>query len=131
ILSYNDLQDQVRSATFLVEDDSEDIIEDSEIEEADYNLEIIERFDIENIVFLNDKMFQDGESDANRQGIYDFDPTDLVANLIEEWSYENNNNSLDKYVNSDSNAVDEEDISENLDNIENENENSESLLIAL
>ncbi|CAG8846362.1 17891_t:CDS:1, partial [Racocetra persica] len=57
---------QVASATFLVENDGS-IAEDSEIEVTEYNSEVIERFDIENIVFLNDEMFQDGGSDTDNE----------------------------------------------------------------
>lgn len=152
-LSYNDLQEQIILATFLVED-NESITEDFEEEVTEYDSEIIERFDIENIVFLRDEMFQDNESDTDSeeqrddiayesdeindemvvsnnigQGIFDFDPTDLAADLMKEWNYENDNNlnSEDKYIDD---TVDK-DISENLSTIENNNENSESLPIAL
>ncbi|CAG8820670.1 26947_t:CDS:1 [Gigaspora margarita] len=112
-LSYNDLQEQVNLATFLIEDDEgiieddEGITNDSEEEVVEYDLEIIERFDIENIVILKDKIFQDGESDTDSeelqsdrsnefnenkivvnnkigQGVFDFDPADLVADFIKE-----------------------------------------------
>ncbi|CAG8802847.1 21487_t:CDS:1, partial [Racocetra persica] len=44
----------------------EGITEESEAEEVEYsNLEIVERFDIENIVYLSDKIFQDGEYDID------------------------------------------------------------------
>ncbi|CAG8846991.1 10204_t:CDS:2, partial [Racocetra persica] len=79
---------QVTLATFLVEDD-EGITEESEAEEVKYsNLEIVERFDIENIVYLSDEIFQDG------QGIFDFDFMDLAADLIREWGYDNEDNGL-------------------------------------
>ncbi|CAG8827484.1 30438_t:CDS:2, partial [Gigaspora margarita] len=119
-LSFDDLQEQVVSATFVIEED-ESITEDFEIEEAECdNLEIIERFDIENIVCLKDEIFQDGESDTDSegsydvdpnefdqfnndklvvsnkigQGVFDFDPADLAADLMKEWSYEDDNYSL-------------------------------------
>ncbi|CAG8818181.1 14812_t:CDS:2, partial [Gigaspora margarita] len=84
--SLDDLQKQVVSATFLTEYN---------------NLEIVERFDIENIVCLKDEIFQDNESDSDHeessydspnesdnesivsnktgQGVFDFDPMDLAA----------------------------------------------------
>lgn len=164
-LSLDDLQKQVVSATFLVKDDenvteySEDseVSEDSEIEEIEYNnLEIVERFDIENIVCLKDEIFQDNESDTDHEessddspnesdnesivsnetgeGVFDFDPTDLAADLMKEWSYENDDNNLDRTdecVYNDPNTIDNEDIGENSSAIENNNENSESLPIAL
>ncbi|CAG8717872.1 22475_t:CDS:2 [Gigaspora margarita] len=96
---------QVASATFLVEDDKR-IIEDPKVEEAEYDLEIIVHFDIENIVCLNDEIFQDSESNSDSeefqdydadefneldynelisnktgQGVFDFDPAELAANL--------------------------------------------------
>lgn len=147
-LSYNDLQEQVKSATFLVEDDEgiiedEDITDDPEEDAIEYDSEIIERFDIENIVFLRDEMFQDGESDADSeesqsdrsdefnedemdvnnkigQGEFDFDPTDLAADFMKEWS--------DEIVD---NTIGEEDIGDYSIIVENDNENLESLPIAL
>ncbi|CAG8447646.1 9272_t:CDS:2 [Scutellospora calospora] len=88
-LSYNDLQEKVKSATFLVEDDEgiiedEDITDDLEEDAIEYDSEIIEYFDIENIVFLRDEIFQDSESDADRQSEFDFDPTDLAADFMKE-----------------------------------------------
>ncbi|CAG8476722.1 29486_t:CDS:2 [Gigaspora margarita] len=111
---------QVASATFVVKED-ESITKDFEIEEAECdNLEIIEQFDIENIVCLRDEIFHDGESDTDNegsydvdpdefdqfnddelvvsnkigQGVFDFDPADLAADLMKEWSYEDDNYSL-------------------------------------
>ncbi|CAG8729945.1 12310_t:CDS:1, partial [Cetraspora pellucida] len=53
-LLYNDLQEQITSATFLADDDDNKIIEDFEIkEEIKYNSGIIEHFDVENIICLN------------------------------------------------------------------------------
>ena len=163
-ISLNNLQVQVASATFLVED-NERIIEDFEVEEAECNLEIIERFDIENIVCLNDEVFRDGESDSDNeefqdyedefdefdydelsgnkmgQGVFDFDPTELAANLVREWDYENNDLNIDNIDstntinNIDSNTIDENNASDNISRdssiIENENEALESLPIAL
>ncbi|CAG8708316.1 5585_t:CDS:2, partial [Gigaspora rosea] len=122
-LSYNDLQEQVKSATFLVEDDEgiiedeEDITDDPEEDVVEYDSEIIEHFDIENIVFLRDEMFQDSESDIDSeesqsdrsdefnedemdvnnkigQGEFDFDPTDLAADFMKEWSDERVDNTI-------------------------------------
>ncbi|CAG8457809.1 42767_t:CDS:2 [Gigaspora margarita] len=80
ILSLNDLQEQLESATFLVKDDKS-VTEDSEnfedseiseIEEVEYNnLEIVEHFNIENIVCLNDEIFQDNESDSDSEELPD------------------------------------------------------------
>ncbi|CAG8787060.1 14979_t:CDS:1, partial [Racocetra persica] len=137
---------------FLVKDD-EGITEESEAKEVEYsNLEIVERFDIENIVYLNDEIFQDSEYDTDSkelqntddddesmvgnkvgQGIFDFDSTDLAADLIREWGYDNEDNGLsrtDQCINNNSNTVDEEDASKNL-SVENDSINLESLLIAL
>ncbi|CAG8829627.1 12666_t:CDS:1, partial [Gigaspora rosea] len=92
-------------------EDEEDITDDPEEDMVEYDSEIIEQFDIENIVFLRDEMFQDSESDADseesqsdrsdefnedeidinnkiEQGEFDFDPTDLAADFIKEWSDE-------------------------------------------
>ncbi|CAG8560639.1 3569_t:CDS:2 [Gigaspora margarita] len=62
LLSYNNLQEQVILATFLIKDNEgiikndEGITDDSEEEVVEYDSEIIEHFDIENIVFLKDKI---------------------------------------------------------------------------
>ncbi|CAG8693035.1 12410_t:CDS:2 [Gigaspora margarita] len=114
-LSLDNLQEQMTSATFLAEDD-ESITEDSKIEEAEYNnLEIVEHFDVENIVFLSDEIFQDGEFDTNSEelqdiddefgessdnesvvsnkvgrGVFNFNPTNLAAELMREWHHEDN-----------------------------------------
>ena len=82
-----------------------------------------------------DELYDDESVVSNKigQGVFDFNPMDLAADLTKEWSYENDNNNLnraDKCVDNDSNIVDE-DISENLSTIENCNENSVSLPIAL
>ncbi|CAG8852290.1 37086_t:CDS:1, partial [Racocetra persica] len=55
--------------------DDNEIAEDSEIEEekSEYNFNVIERFDLDNIVFLNNKIFQDNESDENSQIDDEFD----------------------------------------------------------
>ncbi|CAG8551708.1 25413_t:CDS:1, partial [Gigaspora rosea] len=76
---------------------------------TEYDPNIIEHFDIENIVFLRDKMFQNGEfntdseelqsDNANEfdnnklvgdkeigQGVFKFDPTDLAADLMQEYA---------------------------------------------
>lgn len=72
-LLLDNLQEQMTSATFLAEDD-ESITKDSEIEEAEYNnLEIVEHFDIETIVFLSDEIFQDGEFDTDSEEPQDID----------------------------------------------------------
>ncbi|CAG8830446.1 16962_t:CDS:1, partial [Cetraspora pellucida] len=64
-LLLNKVQVQVILATFLIED-NERIIEDFEVEELELNnLEIIEQFDIKNIVCLNNEIFQDNESDVD------------------------------------------------------------------
>ncbi|CAG8851767.1 17308_t:CDS:1, partial [Racocetra persica] len=49
--------------------DDGEIAEDSKIEkeESKYNFNVIERFDLDNIVFLNNENFQDNESDENSQ----------------------------------------------------------------
>ncbi|CAG8847447.1 22540_t:CDS:2, partial [Racocetra persica] len=102
----------------------EGITEESEAEEVKYsNLEIVEHFDIENIVYLSDEIFQDGE----------YDTDNLAADLIREWGYDNEDNGLsrtDQYINNNSNTVDEEDASENL-SVKNDSINLEPLPIAL
>ncbi|CAG8645670.1 23444_t:CDS:2 [Cetraspora pellucida] len=128
--------------------------------ETEYNnLEIVKRFDIENIVCLRDEIFQDNEFDTDSeespdgstnnsdnsdnesvvsnktgQGVFDFDPMNLATDLMQEWSYENDNNSLDRAdncANNNPNAIDKEDVNENSSTVDNDNENSESLPIAL
>ncbi|CAG8788168.1 17244_t:CDS:2, partial [Cetraspora pellucida] len=143
----DDLQEQVASATFLVANDKS-IAKDSEIE-------VIKHFDIENIVFLNDEMFQDGGSDIDNKELQsdsndeldecndeDFDVSKIGQDSyenIDECSYENNDNNLnriDKCVDSDLDISDldiesEKDNSENSIIIENDNKNLESLPIAI
>ncbi|CAG8734286.1 11098_t:CDS:2, partial [Racocetra persica] len=142
--SLNDLQVQVASATFLVED-NEKIIEDFEVEEAECNLEIIEHFDIENIVCLNDEVFQDGESDSDNEEFQDYedefdelDYDELTGNKTGQDNIDSNtidnidSNTID---NIDSNTIDENNANDNITRdssiIENENEALESLPIAL
>ncbi|CAG8634540.1 1923_t:CDS:1, partial [Scutellospora calospora] len=74
-------------ATFLVKD--EDITKDSEIKEIEYdNLEIVEQFDIENIVCLSNEIVQDRASDTNIEELQnvddEFDNNDesVVSNKI-------------------------------------------------
>ena len=76
--------------------------------------------------FDNNKLVGDKEIG---QGVFEFDPTDLAADLMQEWSYENDN-SEEKYVDN-SNTVDKDNVGENLSTLENDNENSEPLPIAL
>ncbi|CAG8827289.1 37630_t:CDS:2, partial [Gigaspora margarita] len=74
-------------------------IEDPETEEEiEHNLGIIAQFDIENLVFLNNKNFQDNEldkfdkvehdelmtSNTIEQSVFDIDASELVANLVKE-----------------------------------------------
>ncbi|CAG8503072.1 9478_t:CDS:2, partial [Cetraspora pellucida] len=73
------------------------------------NLKITKRFDIENIIYLNDEIFQnniDNEKSQNDKYIND-----------------------NSYIDNNSNIIDNN-ISENLSVVENDNENSESLPIA-
>ncbi|CAG8748865.1 23262_t:CDS:1, partial [Gigaspora margarita] len=77
-LLYNNLQEQVNLATFLAKDNenitekSEDT-EDSEdskaskIEATEYDPNLIKCFDVKNIVFLRNKIFQGGESDTDSE----------------------------------------------------------------
>ncbi|CAG8762874.1 9738_t:CDS:2 [Gigaspora margarita] len=81
--------------------------EGSKIEATKYNSNIIEHFDVKNIVFLKDEIFQDSESDTNseelqsdnadefennkyvgnkeiEQSIFEFDSTNLAIDLMQE-----------------------------------------------
>ena len=150
-LSPDDLHEQIKFATFLAEDDDE-IAEDSDIEEeeSEYNFNVIERFDLDNIVFLNDEIFQDNESDENSQiddefdeiehdeltssdvegrGVYEFDSSKLAADLVRGWGHEDYE-SVNDSLNSIENEV-SENISENVNNIEGEDSVLETLPIAL
>ncbi|CAG8781158.1 13385_t:CDS:1, partial [Racocetra persica] len=103
-LSSNNLQEQVTTATFLV-----DTIEDPEEEETKCNLKIIERFDIENVICLNVEIFQDNESDIENEEYQDYNSN--AMEYVDEDISENSN--IDISENSNIN------ISEN-SNIENE-----------
>ncbi|CAG8464086.1 10197_t:CDS:2 [Scutellospora calospora] len=138
--------------TFSALDDDDEIAEDSEIEEeeSEYNFNVIERFDLDNIVFLNDEIFQDNESDENsqiddefdeiehdeltssdveRRGVYEFDSSKLAADLVRGWGHEDYE-SVNVSINSIANEV-SKNISENVNNIEGEDSVLETLPIAL
>jgi len=110
-LPVNNLQELVATSTFLTEFDDDDPIEHSETEtEIEQNLESINFLNIESMVNLNHNAFQDDESDSESegsqissneenyeyddepmisnnegQGVFDFDPTDLVTDLVNVW----------------------------------------------
>ncbi|CAG8504545.1 10105_t:CDS:2 [Gigaspora rosea] len=85
ILLLDNLQEQMTLPTFLAED-NESIIKDSEIEKAEYNnLEIVKHFDIENIVFLSDEIFQVGEFDTD---------SEEPQNIDDEFGKSNDNESV-------------------------------------
>ncbi|CAG8730520.1 4122_t:CDS:2, partial [Gigaspora margarita] len=88
-------------------ENSKDITNNSKEKVVKYDLEIIKYFDNKNIVFLKDKIFQDGKLDANskelqsnrsdkfnknkivvnnkiEQDIFDYDSIDLVTDFIKE-----------------------------------------------
>ncbi|CAG8529696.1 7645_t:CDS:2 [Scutellospora calospora] len=131
-ISLNNLQVQVASVTFLVED-NERIIEDFEVEEAEYNLEIIEHFDIENIVFLNDEVFRDSESDSDNEEFQDYEDEfeklnydKLTGNKTEQDLNTINNIDSNTIDNIDSNTIEKNNANDNITRdssiIENENE---------
>ncbi|CAG8564730.1 17932_t:CDS:2 [Racocetra persica] len=101
----------VTTSTFLTEFGDDDPIEHSETEtEIEQNLESINFLNIENMVNLNHNAFQDNESDSESEGsqissyeendeydnepmisnnegqcVFDFDPVDLVTDLVNVW----------------------------------------------
>ncbi|CAG8543162.1 5708_t:CDS:2, partial [Scutellospora calospora] len=85
ILTSNDLQEKIISATFLAEDDDE-MIEDSEIEEVEYDLNIIECFDIENIDYENKKDNSDSLSSVDKVG----EDSENLNNMEGEYSVSEN-----------------------------------------
>ncbi|CAG8616438.1 23392_t:CDS:2 [Cetraspora pellucida] len=83
------------------------IVKDSEIEEeeTEYNLDIIECFDHDNIVFLNDENIQDNELDEKSQ---------IAADLVRGWGHKGYKDINDR-LNSVADEV-SENINENLNN---------------
>ncbi|CAG8717894.1 9647_t:CDS:2, partial [Cetraspora pellucida] len=129
------------SKDILIED-NERIIENFEIEEVEYG-----ESDSDNEVFQDykdefDELDYD-ELSGNKmgQGVFDFDPTELAANLVREWDYENNDLNIDNIDstntinNIESNTIDKNNASDNISRdssiIENKNEALESLPIVL